>query len=84
MQVIQNLFQKYAQLTPPESSKKKVIVSAVRKECGITLQEDEVRMGSGGVFLHCHPVERAEILRCSPVILQRLREEYSVYFSFIR
>jgi hypothetical protein len=84
MQTIKGLFQKYAHLAPPESSKKKVVVQAVKKECGITLSEDDVRLSSGGVFLGCHPIERAEILRSAPQVLTRLRDDYSVYMSFIR
>jgi hypothetical protein len=84
MQTIKGLFQKYATLTPPEGSKKRVVIEMVKKECGITVQECDIRIGNGGVFLSCHPIERAEIMRSSPTILQRLRDEYAVYVSFIR
>jgi len=75
---------KYKNLTPPEESTKKIIVEAIKHECGITLEKKDVSLKQGGVFLKCHPAVRSELLRCVPKIISTLSREYNIRLSYIR
>jgi|GEM_PF-4193254 len=84
MKELQKYLQKYKNLTPPEASKKKVLIDAIRSECGITLTENDIALIGGGARLSCHPTVRSEIAQCAPRVLGVLHGEYGVHLAYLR
>lgn len=76
--------EKYKRLMPPERHVAKLVARVVRDECGIALDEAAVTLRRGGAFLTCHPVERSEVLRSAPRILDLLQREHQIRLSFVR
>ena len=84
MDSIQKHLQKYSKLTPPEESKKKVILKTLKDECGILLEEKQIKLFKEGVFLNCHPTIRSEIIQQQRAIITALLEKHQIRISFIR
>lgn len=84
MDTLTNYLAKYRSLVPPEASKKRLVASVVRDECGVVLDEAHLSLRGGGVHLTCHPIARSEVARSAPQILTTLQREHGVRLSFIR
>ena len=84
MQELRSYLSKYLHLTPPEATKKKVLIDVIRKECGILLEEKEIVIVGGGVRLSCHPTVRSELARCAPQVLRTLHQEHNVHLAYLR
>ena len=84
MNGLQKYLDKYKALAPPETSKCKILAAIIRDECGVTVEEKEISIRGGGVYLKCHPALKGEIRMCAPRILSALHQHHSIHISFIR
>jgi hypothetical protein len=84
MDTVSQFLAKYKQLAPPERTMLKFVQSVVYSECGITLEDAELKLSRGGVLLNCHPTVRSEIVRYTPHILSTLHRTHNIRLSFIR
>lgn len=84
MEIVQDYLHKYRTLVPPQASKTRLVAEVVMDECGVLLEHSAITIRRGGVVLSCHPVERSEIIRHVPVLLEVLRTKHNVRLSFIR
>jgi hypothetical protein len=84
MDDIGKYLRKYATLTPPQGTKKKLLAELFRSECGVTLSENQIRLQKEGVFLDCHPAVRTEIQRHAPHLISILLERHNTRITFIR
>lgn len=84
MEILQDYLSKYRNLTPPQASKAKLIAEVVLDECGIMLDCSDISIRRGGAVLSCHPVERSEIMRRVPVVLEVLQSKHNLRLAFIR
>lgn len=84
MEDLQKYLGKYQQLTPPEKSKKKLLISVIQDECGILLTEKAISLTRGGVIVSCHPTIRSELTQCVPRILSLLQHKHNLRLNFIR
>ena len=75
---------KYKTLSPPHASTKKILVSIICDECGISLTEKSISFSRGGVHITCHPTVRSELVCCAPRILSILHREHNIHLAFIR
>lgn len=84
MDGLEKYLKKHKNLSPPSVSAKKIFISVVKKEYGVTIKESEVTIRGSGVYLSCHPIARSEVVFNAARILEDLLEKYNIRFSFIR
>jgi hypothetical protein len=84
MDTIFKYLSRYKNLTPPEASKKKIVIQVIQDECGIQITEKEIQIKREGVLLSCHPTVRSELTRCAPRVIHTLLKKHNVRISFIR
>lgn len=84
MEGLQKFLSRYTHLIPPEGSKRKKILEVIQNECGIRLEEKEIKLQGSGVYLQCHPTIRGEIRLCAPRVLSVLHQEHNIHIAFIR
>jgi len=84
MRELQNFLARYKNLTPPEGSKKKVLIETLYRECGVSFKEKDLTFRGGGVTLSCHPITRSEVIQCAPRVLEVLYKEHGIHIAFIR
>ena len=51
MEGLQKFLSRYKNLTPPEGSKRKVLLAVIKQECGFLLEEKEIKIQGNGVYL---------------------------------
>ena len=84
MDVVSKYLKKYKALAPPEGLKKKTVLQTIQSECGIQLNEKQLRFSGNGLFINCHPTIRSELRMCAPRVLRVLVEQHNLRLAFIR
>ena len=76
--------ERYLKLSPPQSTKKKLLIKTIQDECGVSITEDQIKLHKEGVFLNCHPIIKTEIVRNQQGIISALHNHHNTRISFIR
>ncbi len=84
MDCLVNFLDKYKSLKPPHESTIKMLIEAIKDECGVSVDYSDVKISRGGAIISCHPAVRSEIIRNSSYIIKTLNSKYNIRLSFLR
>jgi len=84
MDLLSGYLAKYRTLTPPQSTKAKLIAQVIRDECGIDVAHTDIQVRRGGATLSVHPTVRCEVGRHIPRVLTVLHQQHNTRLSFLR